>query len=256
MKSRPIIFSGEMVRAILDGRKTQTRRVVKPRGRLSRNLSADTVDVRHVFGNRWQEMFVPGRVDGLNPENLPVTGKAWMVDCPYGTVGDRLWVRETWAPLPGGRAEKPEDCMYRADPMFKPSGPGDFAWIWKPSIYMPRWASRITLEITAVRVERLQCITEEDAKKEGITCTMDACNRPIWGPHGPQIGFCGSPVDAYHGLWESIHGPGSWSLNPWVWVLEFKRVETPSQWISSGPDKPTSKLTDAAADRLFKGGVQ
>jgi hypothetical protein len=173
MKERPILFSGQMVNAIRDGRKRQTRRKLK------------------------------GRLD-LDFKN---TIAAVTIDCPYGKPGDKLWCRETWAP----HSDMPRSAIYRCD------RGGDYQdnvtpnFRWRPSIFMPRWASRILLEITAVRVERLQDISDTDAINEGI-------------PDYPD--FVGdSPVEDYRTLWESINGPGSWSANPWVWVIEFKVLE-------------------------------
>lgn len=163
MKERPILFSGPMVRAILDGRKTQTRRVVKPR---------------------------QGMLDDWT--GLP---------CPYGKPGDRLWVRETcYFEQPHG------EVIYRADPGSEKALDPEFTGLrWRPSIHMPRWASRITLEIVNVRVERLQDIRVDDARAEGVTAK--------W------------PVHGFRNLWQSINGFGSWDANPWVWVVEFRNME-------------------------------
>jgi hypothetical protein len=146
--------------------------------------------------------------------------------CPYGQPGDRLWVRESWA-----RDDEDGQVMYRADigrdvcadaweqgriegvPRYK----------WKPSIHMPRWASRILLEVTSVRVERLQDISESDALAEGVTPKWEpGCSGRLMDAFG---GFSFRPAaSAYAELWEQINGPGSWDTNPWVWVIEFKRV--------------------------------
>lgn len=186
MKERPILFSGPMVRAILEGRKTQTRRIVRG------------------AALRWLED------DGFTPEFVSDPDNRL---CPHGKPGDRLWVRETWAIMSKSRqsAWKGEaipkhlmegvELVYRADEDY---GPG----IYRPSIHMPRWASRIDLEITDIRVERLQDITEEDAMAEG------AYKSPAAGNY--RMGF--------GEIWESINGSGSWTKNPWVWVIEFKRV--------------------------------
>ena len=177
VKERPILFSGPMVRAILDGRKTQTRRIVKPQ-----------------------------------PAAAPSVNKAqYWVGCPYGGVGTRLWVRETWRSISSGTREGGFD--YRAN---DPSASGVGFTAWKPSIHMPRVASRITLEITAVRVERLKDISAEDAKAEGISNVFDAV---FLGKARSVEAAC------YATLWESINGEGSWAVNPWVWVVEFKKVE-------------------------------
>ena len=163
MKERPIIFNAPMVRAILEGRKTQTRRIVKQRG----------------------------------------------------TPGEILWVKETFKFNPGGPIydaagvimdSMDDELIYRADSP-------NLVTKWTPSIHMPRWASRITLEITGVRVERLQDISGPDCWAEGIGCA------------GWDSEKYGSVTHCYRDLWQSIHGSGAWEKNPWVWVVEFKRVE-------------------------------
>ena len=143
------------------------------------------------------------------------------IACPYGQHGDRLWIKETWrAHLCDGRDN--ESIHYAAD---GPACPVDGTTIkpWRPSIFMPHWASRLTLEITKVRVERLQEISEEDCIAEGIEKA---------GPHGygwrnytdPAV-VCSTPRQSYFSLWESINGKGSLANNPWVWVIEFKRIK-------------------------------
>lgn len=169
MAERPILFNTAMVRAILAGTKTQTRRVVK---------------------------------HSPAPWNREHT--AWdMTRCPYGQPGDRLWVRETWAPLTNGYA-------YAADPIWNASPSGR----WRPRIHMPRAASRILLEVTGVCAQRLQDISDADAKAEGVALTPRTCTM-----------YDGIWRDAYRDLWESINGKFSWSRNPWLWVVEFKRIE-------------------------------
>lgn len=197
MKERPIIFSAPMVRAILSGAKTQTRRVMKVRC--------------HVICEGDDGKLWPWSEDAELAEDF------WH-PCPFGKPGDRLWVRETWGAWPhmlGGFQR--ESLRYRADGEYQNE---HGAWRWMSPIHMPRWASRITLEITDVRVERLQDISESDAIAEGC--------RPV----RPEIVLDGlvartgrSAVDEYCQLWESIHGPESWSANPWVWVIEFKKLE-------------------------------
>jgi hypothetical protein len=196
MKEAPILFSGPMVRAVLAGAKTQTRRVVKP--------SSGPHTIEQVVST---------------PDSLVAFIRT---RCPYGQPGDRLWVRETWRPLAiiEGRCagnscvEFPDGGQkYRDGAYYDPSNHDNFdpaARKWKPSIHMPRWASRITLEITAVRVERLQEISEADAIAEGYESDPAPNDFPL-----PWLWQ----------LWESINGPGSWALNPWVWVVEFKRVQ-------------------------------
>lgn len=175
MKERPILFSAPMVRALLDGRKTQTRRVVKPQPTATREEAIRT------YGKGGTFILEAG---------------FFGVRCPYGQLGDRLWVRETW----GACAGSP---VYRADDNATCPDGGR----WKPSIHMPRWASRITLEVTGVRVERLQDISEEDAIAEGV----------------PEQR--GDPW-AFQCLWDSINGARercSWAANPWVWAITFSR---------------------------------
>lgn len=226
MAERPMLMSAPMVRALLAGTKTQTRRVVKP----PRNRPAFVL-LDH--GNGWW----PYQSDDGESE-LCDDGMEHPYTCPYGKPGDRLWVREAFSG---------PHCMDATDECVavRPSkwGEGSRIWYWadgnpthgdwtrpRPSIHMPRWASRILLEVTAVRVERLQDISEADAKAEGIT--------PIW-PDGPRDdggpnhftvdvdpGHLNGPTAAtvYRMLWELINGEGSWDANPWVWVVEFKRV--------------------------------
>jgi hypothetical protein len=192
-----------MVRAILEGRKTQTRRTVKPQPR---------VDAKGHF--LWKDGNYGARLDGT-----PYTDAFIKYHCPYGAPGDRLWVRETWGPRAGGVVYRADE--YRADGFVSCPDGGK----WRPSIHMPRWASRITLEIVSVRVERLRDISEEDAIAEGVEQSFDF-NWPRWRNYELDgDGWLGAPVDSYRTLWESINGPGSWVANPWVWVVEFKRVE-------------------------------
>ena len=187
MKERPILFNGEMVRAILDGRKTQTRRVVK------RN-----------------NMF-----DLQKRSELPDRSLVHLEDyCPNGRRGNRLWVRETWRtdPLNG-------DTHYRADHNPK-YGPDHDKWI--PSIHMPRWASRINLEITDVRVERVQDISEGDAKAEGVEVLPE--DDVFYMNYQNKDKMTIDPCESFQTLWDSINekwGRG-WQSTPWVWVIDFK----------------------------------
>lgn len=197
MKERPILLNAEMVRAVLDGRKTQTRRILTPR-------QLKMIDAAASIGECYPLEF------GHQHENSQSYYREW---CPFGEVGDRLWVRETWAEA-GGSA--PELQLYRASypahvPCHYENVPPAEKIRWRPSIHMPRWASRITLEITGVRVERLKCISEEDARAEGAP--TECC--VIGDKH-----FLG-----FRTLWRSIYGEESWQDNPFVWVIEFKRVE-------------------------------
>lgn len=206
-KERPILFNGEMVRAVLEGRKTQTRRIMKVQpdwkdARLSRIV--DSTDRKIVNKLHWVVMKDQHTIDTQRSSNAYFT-------CPFGYVSDRLWVRETFSQWDDGsvfRASNPE-C--------------DGVTKWTPSIHMPRWASRITLEITDIRVERLNDISEEDAAAEGCRPYWDK-NNPIWDGKLELRPIKGAS-DAFQNLWESINGEGSWEANPWVWVIEFKRVE-------------------------------
>ena len=237
MKERPIIFSAPMVNAILEGRKTMTRRAVKP--------------------PHWA---MPSDIYLFN--GLPLVedddGADYFINCPYGQPGDRLWVRETFAlqhcvewespPFEDGRPVKWREISdiegfspvwvqphYRAtDPApdlcceregCRQCANNDYGPHWKPSIHMPRWASRITLEVTGVRVERLNDISargaSNDCTAEGVFhCGLRVPKYEEWN----GAGFRSSEKYMYSLLWESINGPGSWESNPWVWVIEFKRL--------------------------------
>ncbi|WP_375144465.1 hypothetical protein [Escherichia coli] len=215
MKERGMIFNGEMVRAILDGRKTQTRRIMK----------VQPSDAFHPTHNGYDldlnaHCYTPGVVDKngyLQPAKKEVFGVADENEgytCPFGAVGDRIWVRETWAEAGAGA---PDLKLYRADypehvPTHYENVPPADEIRWTPSIHMPRWASRLMLEITGVRVERLRDLSEDDAKSEGITPPSGGV-LPGWEY---RINF--------RDLWMSIYGADNWETNPWVWVIEFKVV--------------------------------
>ena len=193
MKERPILFSAATVRAILSNTKTQTRRVIKPQ-----HLAFFNQDAAAMLSD-WNER-----------------------PLPYGKPGDRLWVRETWHDA----SSSLHSCaLYRADGT-------DLHWDkWTPSIHMPRWASRITLEITSVRVERLQDISEADAQAEGVEdVTAQVAPRDpefrFWRRYrdGGLNGYTGNAIASYASLWTEINGPGSWDANPWVWAIEFRRL--------------------------------
>lgn len=213
MKDRPILFSAPMVRAILAGTKTQTRRVVKPQP--SGFVGGPGVTLTN------------GLPDPLLPLDETVEPYGREIRCPYGQPGDRLWVRETWAygihALSSRNAEREGPWVYSADAAAEQGRLGD---CWRPSIHMRREASRITLEVTVVRVERLQEISEADAVAEGIEPFTDFLPSGHWRRYDAAAlaGYTSSPTDAYASLWESINGPGSWDANPWVWAVEFKRV--------------------------------
>lgn len=232
MKERPMLFSAPMVRAILEGRKTQTRRVVKGCVEEAGEYSFHRYELGH------------------------------MPCCPYGVPGDRVWVRETFhhgdawfddAPgLSWKNCHRDGKCTwvdyastYESDTHEK-----ERAFAWKPSIFMPRWASRLTLEIESVRVERLNDISERDALAEGVAPSWQ---ETWWQGYRPHPGIPGdllhqqatgdappdwmiephrmnldhlkrSAVDEYRTLWLTINGAGSWALNPWVWVVTFRKL--------------------------------
>lgn len=223
MNERPILFSGPMVRAILSGTKTQTRRAVKPQPVPVQPQGAGILSALYRQGDyQW-----PDKVVGCSTISCKPNGPdGWAHEhSPYGKTGDRLWVRETWqhSNHPLGPYDESCSVFYRADYLDDPHGPdgerspeGKYR-TWRPSIHMPRAACRIVLEITAVRVERLQDISTEDAIAEGTR-----------GGHGsiPGYPYNATPQEHFQHVWESINGPGSWAVNPWVWVIEFRRVRS------------------------------
>jgi len=239
MKERPILFSGEMVRAILDGTKTMMRSVVK----LDEFGPSDTPGYDFTFRKdgllhdvRLADMLNPPLMLPGEAHQCPILGKIlppvpvifagillqpipqnprrnFPGTCPYGTIGDRLWVRETWAPHP----QDPSTIFYRAT---VESEPGIRVWDgpWRPSIHMPRWASRITLEITGIRVERVQDISEEDARAEGVGAHGG------WNADETEYGV--NARGPFSHLWDSINAKRHpWASNPWVWVIEFREAE-------------------------------
>jgi hypothetical protein len=201
MKERPILFSTPMVRAILEGRKSQTRRIIKPQ---------------------------PESVDHINHKMIPYNGSIEFLQknlkCPYGKSGDVLWVRETWCLgricetetiNPCDAESYVDQCLDDNDIIYKEqmisNGINIDEVLWKPSIFMPKIASRIKLKVTNVRVERVQDITDEDALVEGMLPDQN-----IFITNELRL--------AYKSLWESINGKGSWENNPWVWVIEFEKL--------------------------------
>jgi hypothetical protein len=216
MKERPILFSGAMVRAILDGTKTQTRRVIK-----NAPPNARCAHWARPQGDRWRGWAGALFFEGVTPESRGLAS----IRCPYGAPGDRLWVRETWCdsyidPVDDRRiiGDVNEDgyvfTAYRADGWLEaPSDDGR----WCPSIHMPRHRSRITLEITDVRVERVQDISRADEIAEGVAPFRE--DAPDELPEGIKF-------RAFSALWDSINDARGfgWAENPWVWVVSFRRV--------------------------------
>ena len=194
MTEHPILFSAPMVRALLSGGKTQTRRVVKP-----------------------QPTFFGSMTDPSTPFKTLDVGLHCQIICPYGKPGDRLWVKES---IIRGYCGDMDMSSYAADE----SPTNADAWPWKrktlSSMFCPRGLSRITLEVTGVRVERLQDIGEEDVFAEGIQ--KDGVIACVDLPNGNRCH--GIPKAVYESLWESINGSGSWDVNPWVWCISFRRL--------------------------------
>lgn len=228
MRERPIIFNADMVRAVIDGRKTQTRRIIQSPAKNMQASGQKVIDYREP-GDKWygEHVFSMRNSSGTWCD---YTKEQFLAKCPFGAVGDRLWVRETWmpdAPRDGTwgdvefygckgsplsmipeRYRTPDHCIHRA------GWDGHEMVGWTPSIHMPRWASRIALEITGVRVERLSALSDDDARNEGCPAQL---------PHNPEDQH--QARTWFRGLWSEIYGEESWQANPWVWVIEFKRVE-------------------------------
>ncbi|GGX01649.1 hypothetical protein [Undibacterium macrobrachii] len=217
MKQRPILFSAPMVRALLDGTKTQTRRIAH----------SDSTEMLR------PSPFVKSGIETIH---------GYEVKNPYGNQGDQLWVRETYGievrSYGGGTGEFYAYRATKPDAVYCKEASGTTIPIkWIPSIHMPRKACRITLEITSIRVERLQDISKEDAITEGLSTISKDGKTWKYGipdrdglPGRDNDGWPWSdweedPRLAYKKLWERINGTGSWDANPWVWVIEFKRVE-------------------------------
>lgn len=248
MAEKPILFSGPMVSAILEGRKTMTRRVMKPQPRADYTLSP-LMKAKEYLGPRMcgkMGCYVTGQLD-------------WTFFCPAYQPGDHLWVKENYQ-----YADWTEDGLpfirYQADgairgPLTPSEDMADRVWAiweelsdpdnraidgksadrkWRPSIFMPKWAARIWLEVTDVRAERLQDISEEDAIAEGVAPHLEG-----WYPYGRAILFwkgaradvpaqcCVNAKDSFEGLWDSLNAKRGfpWSANPWVWAYTFRRVE-------------------------------
>jgi hypothetical protein len=224
---RPILFSGPMVRAILEGRKTQTRRVVAP---LSKrfpvvNLRLVGGRVNPEYSGRHDDPMSWGWPYAEDGAHAPIG--SWLEWCPYGRAGDRLWVRETFCGpvLHSTDGQLVELYHYRASEEQPRNHRGEVIQ-WTPSIHMPRVACRLVLEVTGVRVERLQDISRDDAIAEGLTKEIGQIE--TWWLNG--LDTCGhflSPAECYRWLWDSLNAKRGfgWAVNPWVWVVEFRRVD-------------------------------
>lgn len=253
VKSRPVVVSAPRVRALLDGWVTQARFAVKPQpaGGVSARWGFTVASTTRSSVGKWT-------CSVLDPHGsrFAERGRERVVfdaRCPYGEPGDTLWVRETWRSWAEtcrddhGDDECSPHCnqtyvAYAATPRrgFRPRPDGSAITYlvegspleqnpkllgpWKPSIHMPRWASRLTLEVTGVRVEQLQDISEADARNEGIERHDATGCIGWWRDYLNPRAACSSPRESFASLWESIHGANSWSVNPWVWVVSFKVV--------------------------------
>ena len=199
MKERPILFSAPMIRAILNGRKTQTRRAMK---------HPLAIAAKRILSYKNQSEF----------DCLLSDDSGGIIHCPYGKPGERLWLREAHYCIAEGRQvfyQATGDSNHSAKDAAQGNPPLTWSGPWKPSIHMPRWASRVTLKITSIQVERLQEISEADAESEGAQ-PYPLLVHPANEDLRHVIGFAA--------LWESINGPGSWDANPWVWAVEFEQA--------------------------------
>jgi hypothetical protein len=224
MSERPILFSGEMVRAILEGRKTQTRRVMKVQPWPDATVKVGPYHP-HWIDRNGESQPGPATFGAVWDHQDIVNGGDAGLRCPYGQPGDLLWVRETWGHTGTGvwsvgQVYYAQDggIIYRAD---HPNAAGS----WFSPLHMPRWASRITLRITDIRVERLQDITEDDAIAEGVALERYVPVSDSAGKHSSGEAESTDPVEEYRDLWNKIKGPGAWEANPWVWVVAFERVK-------------------------------
>ncbi|MHB1956378.1 MAG: hypothetical protein ACYCOU_21830 [Sulfobacillus sp.] len=237
MTEKPIIFSAPMVRAILEGRKSQTRRIVKPAPYLQ--------EISGTYGGRM--LCFPDRARKGHGLIWPNAREAIIAQCPHGTIGDRLWVRETWRPDPPCHSSwastefygcrdaalslipkeyrNPTHCLFSASCAYRDT------ISWRSPIYMPRWASRLLLEITDVRVQRVQEISEEDAIAEGARRFKDlprtrAYQSCEWSMETPsnRDQCLGCAKYAFGNYWNSLHGEVSWDANPYVFAISFRRI--------------------------------
>lgn len=231
VKTRPILFSGPMIRALLDDTKTQTRRIIDPQPEPFKD------------GWRWEA----NKITYGWPEDIPKSELAYHINhlCPYGQAGDYLWCRESWRAAPAYDDVAPRNIPIGSRIWYEADEVPEIGYRWgklRPSIFLPRWASRITLELTSVRVERVQDISEEDARAEGIRPYLPPVPFPADWPRNSEgkytaaygteynqdrSGYATSARNAFQGLWDSINARRGYSFesNPWVWCLGFRRVE-------------------------------
>ncbi|MDA8499778.1 hypothetical protein [Citrobacter sp. Igbk 17] len=227
MTERGMIFNSEMVRAILDSRKTQTRRIMAIQPEHSELGLRRVIDSKNGRDN--------GKYFWSQSDACGLKMRSKVFGCPYGEVGDRIWVRETFqGPLfdfdqmdayckDSTPFEKAKFCVYKADGKPAPEffdADDNLHCCWRPSIHMPRWASRLLLEIIDIRVERLNAISQADAIAEGAPPS-----HPSIDCVSQEYGFPDFSRSWFGQTWQHIYGEESWNANPWVWVIEFERIE-------------------------------
>ena len=233
MKYIPILYSTLMVQALLAGRKTMTRRVIKPQ----------PTPEYFKIGGEWPQHQVVCSFEDAQMTILrhPKTERAVDINdaksiyggkgCPYGKVGDVLWVRERFIPNADFMSRKEHPFLFYTD--VKPEYVKAKLWKWKPSIFMPKEACRIFLKITDIRVERLQDISEEDAIAEGVEKLYkdtSASGLPYYKEYAKDGGAFTSAYRSFCSLWESINGKDSWHANPWIWVIKFEQIDKPEEF--------------------------
>lgn len=228
MKERPILYSGPMVLAIMKGWKTETRRVIKNQPKASPAYSfSQAFHHDEEYSREPGATFAGRKVDPLRWWFCDASGPVTSYRCPYGVVGDRLWVREGHRFFEAGNGV--DYIQYRADQesLVIPNTQEAADYVvgrfdkWRPSIFMPRWASRLLLEVKDIRVERLQEITGEGCLAEGIIWDAD------WKMIGPCEGDAGGVIENFGALWDSLNAKRGfgWEANPWVWVVVFRRID-------------------------------
>jgi hypothetical protein len=247
MRERPILLSDAEVRAILAGTKTQTRRVVQSPAKGMQREGMEVIQRREP-GDKWYGDFVWSMRDRSGVWG-DYTDEEFRALCPFGAPGDRLWVRECFAEI--DRRHGLGGLAYRATEDAE-TYPG--FWRWTPSVQMPRWASRITLEIGHVRVERLHEIAPEDARAEGVVVPRCSCERCSMTSE-ICTADCSVYVEGFRDAWVSTHGRGGWLSNPWVWVVDFARASASSlpSWraAEAGTRRGAhGRIEQAAAKRL------
>lgn len=229
MKEHPILFSTEMIKAILEGRKTMTRRIMKiqPPVNIESTIYQFATNRTGISDKDYGKHHWLG-LSSKNFCSVLDSGQPYF-KCPYGKLGDMLWVRESFAVI-GNEVVRDESsgAIIEETPQYVFRGEKqphiERLYKWKPPIYMPKAAARIWLEITGIRVERLQDISEEDAKVEGAMLWMYPNGKNAFGEEDFY-----SARTCFHSLWKSINGPESWQSNPWVWVVSFRKIEKPNQ---------------------------